>query len=352
MRVYSVFNVGSGHTRKEPNCTVAALGAACATPKVVNDGPDTLANQLTKRLDTTVDALLKGTNTFLDGTDAWTAPGLQNGDTVNMTGHSRGAVLCHLLANRLADRMAERHERITINMIVLDPVNMTKRYAGEPSHRLNRNACSMLGDYRVIYMVNQVTRNSPNPFPPTLIKVEDPAALGKVKPLTMPGTHGSGTQCLSSKVGEACFETLKFYLAKWGSQIHPGVLGSAAFCDLFASVYTEILPDSVGRGKIRILDDTGTARTHQPGKENIKGFSNKRLQAVDKAWLQNPTWQRARTTRPYGAYFPRGYFFNRFHENRFIKVYGTTDLYQGFKGFPQGIQQSIERFTTWQRAAH
>jgi hypothetical protein len=247
--------------------------------------------------------------------------------------------------------MAKRGQRITINMIVLDPVNMTKRYAGEASHRLNRNTCSMLGDYRVIFMVNQVTKNSPNPFPPTLVEVEDPSVLGKVKPLTMPGTHGSGTQCVTSKVGEACLETIKFYLAKWGSQINPGVPGSAALCDLFASVYNEILPADVGRGEIRILDDKGTASAHVPGSESTKGFSKKRLQAVDDAWLENPAWKAARgATRPYGAYFPRGYFFNRFHENRFVKAYNTTDLYNGYKSFPPLIQQSIKRFTTWQTA--
>lgn len=351
MAVYSIFNVGSGHTRREPNCTVPALGWACATPKVINDGPDTLANQLTVRLDTTVAALVTGKNTFVEGTDAWTFPGLQDGDIVNMTGHSRGAVLCHLLANRFANEMTTRGKNVTINMIVLDPVNMTKRYAGEASHRLNRNTCRMLGEYRAIYMVNQVTKNSPNPFPPTIVETEDPTALGKVKPLTMPGTHGSGTQCMSSHVGAACLETIKFYLVKWGSQINPGALPSVAMCDLFANVYDEILPAGVGRGKIRVFDDSGMSRTHIPGKENIKGFSDKRLQKVDAAWLSNPAWQAARApTRPYGAYFPRAYFFNRFHENRFYKAFGTTDLYAGFGSFPSNIQQSIQRFTTWQTA--
>jgi hypothetical protein len=350
MTVYSVFNVGSGHTRREPNCTVPALGDACAVPKVLNDGPDTLANQLTKRLDATLTALLTGKNMFMSGTDAWTNPGLRHGDVVNMTGHSRGAVLCHLLANRLADEMARLGRTITINMFLLDPVNMTKRYAGEASHRLNLNACGMLGEYRVIFMVNQVTKNSPNPFPPTLVELADPNSLHKVKPLTMPGTHGSGTQCLTSKVGSACLETGKFYLAKWGSQINPGVLRSDAFCDLFASVYQEILPATAGRGEIRIFDDGGMARSHQ-GKENVKGFSNKRLSAVDDAWLKNPAWIAARApTRQYGAYFPRGYFFNRFHENRFYKTFNTRDLYKDFNNFPPNIQHSIKSFVTWQKS--
>ena len=76
MTVYSVFNVGIGHTRREPNCTVPALGDACGVPKVLNDGPDTLANQLTKRLDATLTALAAySTNGLLTQTAADTFTG-------------------------------------------------------------------------------------------------------------------------------------------------------------------------------------------------------------------------------------------------------------------------------------
>ncbi|MCY2964094.1 MAG: hypothetical protein NT069_10695, partial [Planctomycetota bacterium] len=135
MSHFSVFNIGSNHTAAEPNQTIGVLGKECyygsSAHKILTDGVKTLgggyAGYFPKRLEVTVDAILKGDLpniiSYRGGgitQNNCTQP-LRSGDTVNLTGHSRGAVMCHLVANRLAESVND----LTINIIVRDPVNMT-----------------------------------------------------------------------------------------------------------------------------------------------------------------------------------------------------------------------------------
>lgn len=113
---------------------------------------------------------------------------------------------------------------ITINMIVLDPVNMTQKYATE-SGVLNRNACRMLDEYRVIAMTNEGSSF----FPLKILALEDATHVGKIKPLTMPGTHGTGTKCQSTRVGQACLEMIRFSMAKWTTGFTKPVLNNDQF---------------------------------------------------------------------------------------------------------------------------
>ncbi|MCY2967728.1 MAG: hypothetical protein NT069_29545, partial [Planctomycetota bacterium] len=184
----------------------------------------------------------------------------------------------------------------------------------------NASACAMLGEYRVIAMLNEGKGAF---FPLMVIDLEDPGQLGKVKPLTLPGTHGTGTSCLTTKVGKACLEMIRFYMGKWGTCFTRPVLSSIEFCDLFAEVHLEV----VNLNKSNKVMVGGKAFD----------FSEKRSTAIKNQWLQNKDWLKARKN-------------NRFHENRFRDAYQADSIFDVFANSVQTsrkVMDSIYRYMTW-----
>src|SRR5947209_7834816 len=85
-KVFNVFNVGTGHTQREANNTIAMLGLLSTDDKVINDGP---CGPIGEKIGW-------GMNTALESTFAQILHAAPMPTVVNMLGHSRGAVLCHM----------------------------------------------------------------------------------------------------------------------------------------------------------------------------------------------------------------------------------------------------------------
>jgi len=213
--VYSVFNIGTGHTQKEPNNTIAALGHDCHPDKWINDGPGGAFGTLFgKGMDSMCESTVKDILSH-------------NATGVNLTGHSRGGVLCHMIANDLAGRNFPGE----VNMIVLDPVNMSSHM--EKGKVLK--AQMKLGSYIAIVMENVTT----SAFPLTAVQPLDKQFRQRMYTISMPGTHGSGTQCQSSAIGEAVFGMIRFVMSKWGTTFGEDPPTPEQLAEAFAKIHVE-----------------------------------------------------------------------------------------------------------------
>jgi thioesterase domain-containing protein len=111
---------------------------------------------------------------------------------VNLAGHSRGAVLCHMIANDLATSGFAGE----INMVVLDPVNQSSHI-----HRAKMLKKAMkLGEYVAMVMENISKGLDAMKFPLTEVQALDAKYLQRMHVINMPGKHGSGTQ-LNTAIG-------------------------------------------------------------------------------------------------------------------------------------------------------
>ncbi|MGH8147483.1 MAG: hypothetical protein ACREPY_14265 [Rhodanobacteraceae bacterium] len=304
MSVYSVFNIGSGHTSAEPNNTIASLFNHCTggpLVKCVNDGPSTLA---------------AGMEAGVSRAIGWIKS--SGATTLNMTGHSRGAVMCHMIANDIAAASRENErwaQRINeINMILLDPVNMSRR--GDRAKSLSNGV--KLGRYVALTMEN-VNGTSGSIFPS--LSVSTSVLFNrKLIFLPLPGTHGSGTQFLTSAIGRSAYSTIMRFMSAWGTTFDENPT-SAAICECYAGIHVE-----------------------NPVTYNKKGIVTKRLISDDaKGFATSVTdpslkvgWQSRGRVKTITANFERmarsgtggqtdftdtPYFFNEFHFSAFGEAF-------------------------------
>lgn len=293
--VYSVFNIGTGHTKKEPNNTIGSLGFQCQSDKWVNDGPGgffgTVFGQgMDSMCDSTVKDILA-----------------HKAAAVNLTGHSRGGVLCHMIANDLAAKNFSGE----INMVVLDPVNQSSH-----THKGKQLRARMkLGSYIAVVMEN-VTSLA---FPLTAVKPLDKQFRQEMYVINMPGTHGSGTQCQSSAIGEAVRGMTMLIMSKWGTTFSEKPLTAMQLAESFAKIHIEspVTYDKRGRVTKRLIFDDktgmGTKITSQYQKVGRTPQINKLLQ----------------TDEP-KADFRGQYFFNEFHAACFHAAFPA--IYDRFAG--------------------
>jgi hypothetical protein len=280
--VFSIFNIGTGHTHAEINNTIAALGAACTGAKMVNDGP---VGAMGNAQGWGMNDMLKNTMAKLK------AVGLAGVTHVNMTGHSRGAILCHMLANAIFADPATRH--LKINMIVLDPVHQSKM--NHPGAESLPDSPSLLS-YHAIIMENEnkkVVGATAFPF-----KFVTGAAQTSRHYINMPGTHGSGSQNLTSAVGKVVYQLIAGFMRTRRTEFTSRVMTPLDMCDLFAQIHLQN-PLSMDGVKRLIFDDLGHASVHspkatelfQPKTETFQGNST-RAADVAKALKANLTSRR------------------------------------------------------------
>ena len=122
--VFSVFCIGTGHTDKESNNTLVKLYDLC-------EGQDGVANYkitgLTSILGQAFGRGMRGLadkvyQTIRNALVDWRGSAAA-GARVNFAAHSRGAVLCHMVAEEMSRHTARR--TIEITMALIDPVNMS-----------------------------------------------------------------------------------------------------------------------------------------------------------------------------------------------------------------------------------
>jgi hypothetical protein len=305
-----VFNIGTGHSQTEPNNTFAALWSACTSPCYVNDGPGADEMKLSP-------GNMQGWG--MNDKCSATVAAIKNANPkiVNMTGHSRGAILCHMIAHALFQDPVTA--KIKLNLILLDPVHQSKM-KHEGAEELDNNPNLM--SYCAIIMENEdQTLLGKKMYPFKIVQVPAPL-LKRVHYIRMPGKHGSGSQNLTSPVGKVVFELIQQLMRAKGTTFNTAPPTAHDMCEYFALIH--MLNPMVLPGKRIVFDDPGHALTHQvTGSEEIRSTRD-RDEALKQVNLinQKATQQgyQNRFAKQYAASFPN-YFINEEHAYHFSKAF-------------------------------
>jgi hypothetical protein len=239
--VFSVFNIGTGHTAAEQNNTIADLYRLCSgANKFINDGPvGTMGVAQGKGMDPKSAAAVEK---ILAAKPA----------VVNLTGHSRGAVICHMIANDLAESEDPAAKQITqLNMILLDPVNQSVHT--QRGKRLG--AGIKLGQYVSIVMENV---NNAGFFPTTSVRPMNAQFRSQMTFIHMPGSHGSGTQPFTSAIGKVCHGMIMRCMYEWGTRFRIMPPGAREMTEWFAQIRWDnpVEYDKKGLVKARLISDS------------------------------------------------------------------------------------------------
>jgi hypothetical protein len=273
MAVFSIFNIGTGHGKTEHNNIMKRLYDFCADPidcRYINDGPlgvkEEATGPLNEKKDATLEALEKAINKYPI-------------TKVNLTGHSRGGVLCHMIAHEILRNVI--YNSITdINIFVIDPVHMN--LSGE-THEGAEELTSdpRLMSYHAIVMENV----NMEIYPLALVRADDETRK-KMYYIPMPGTHGSATQVFTNPVAQVAFELIINFMMKKGTNFGNYQKKSPErMCELFANIHlvNPLKVKTVGKPfqQRRIFDDPGDAWEHEEGKhsyQSTKGRADDILQ--------------------------------------------------------------------------
>ncbi|HZD47251.1 MAG TPA: hypothetical protein VE178_00780 [Silvibacterium sp.] len=261
MDVYSVFCIGTGHTKDEDNNTMKFLYDDCRGGlKYINDGPTGLSA-----------GTGWGMNTMLRDTMADIKSARPRPDRVNLAGHSRGAVLCHMLAHAIGTDLPGTE--ITLSLI--DPVHMSKiPHAGAEDLDANPKLLA----YQAIIMENENTKLKGGPggklYPFQFLTLADQNDAKKIHYINMPGTHGSGTQVLTNPIGKVVKELVANFMRKRGTQFKTLKKSDIEMCELFAQVHLQN-PFSKTRSARLIFNDKGKATTHDVGNKKWQGLDGR-----------------------------------------------------------------------------
>jgi hypothetical protein len=289
-KAVSVFNIGTGHTKAEANNTIAALGHACTdADKIINDGPTGVLGNLQGW----------GMNDALRDTVARITAA--NPTVVNMTGHSRGAILCHMIAHALFTNPATRD--IRINMIVLDPVHQSKlSHDGSESLDDNPNLLS----YHAIIMEHEDKTILGNAAFPYKFVTASRSVGERMHFINMPGKHGSGSQNLTSPVGRVVYELIATFMRARRTSFSTPVREPIDMCDLFAQIHL-LNPLSVDGARRLMFDDSGHSTTtdaskHREHSVHMRAADVARALTLNANTVQKPG-QRVLPPRPVTPYF-------------------------------------------------
>lgn len=302
--VYTVYNIGTGHTSAEENQTMRDLYVR-TVPRAdcwLNEGITGLYHKATgtgmsPRLNTTIERILEA-----------------KPKTLNMTGHSRGATLCYVIANHLTElgmqtgKDARIAGKITsINIFTLDAVNMSSK-----RHTTHLYLDKVNSHLRII-MENETNWK----FPPNIVETRlldkdlERDANNKAVSYNMPGSHGSGTQFMTSAIGKACRGMIMRHLHLWGTDFTgnriPGLDKMATY---FARIHLEnpVEQNKKGEWVRRVLDDTkGRARPKDQKVKHLKFGRDDVITAIYEDAKHN--------------YLEHNYFFNSYHAWCFRKTF-------------------------------
>lgn len=242
MTIYSGFCIGTGHSDQESNSTIGNLGRMVSERSaiVLNGvgykglGRDLIGNMFGHGMEDRV-------RRFLDAATK-AAP-----TVVNLAGHSRGAIICHMIANEIASSKMPALKRIEkINIFAIDPVNMSS-HVRRGKHL---SKAVKLGAYVGVVMENVASLGI---FPATTIKlgVKTASERQKVTFYNLPGTHGSGTQPFTSAIGLACHGMAMRFLSSWGTPFGHKVPDEGQMCNAFARILIENQAALGANGKVK-----------------------------------------------------------------------------------------------------
>lgn len=304
--VFSVFNIGTGHTKDEPNNTMAELYRSCSDMGCwVNNGPLGVMGAIGGQ---GMDAMCRETVR---------AVLLSQPTVLNIAGHSRGGVLSHMIANDVA--ASEESTVSQVNIIVLDPVNMSGHVQKGKQLR-----GTLIGHYVSIVMENVTQAH----FPLTDVKVLEDQLRARKYVVNMPGTHGSGTQCHTSPIGRAVYAFIVWTMSQWGTKFDDPVPTMKDLAEAFARIHVEapVQYDDKGLVKKRLISDDKKGHM-RPSEFGMSFQSVGRVKQISQMFEEMSHAQGNRTVTDFRN---TPYFFNEVHAACFRSAFPA--LYARFDG--------------------
>lgn len=257
----TVYSIGTGHTSAEKNQTMRNLYNLTMNEKFLNEGITGLSQAtgrgMTARMNASIDYILERAPTKL-----------------NLAGHSRGGTLCYTIANKLTEmskeaiagksgaevqRIRRARDIVEINLFTLDPVDMC-------ADKINGNIIYMnkVNSHYSIVMENETSRI----FPPNIAAAHKYRSDGtsqlktfagnRTVRYTVPGSHGSGTQCKTSAIGRACRGMIMRTLESWGTSFSKNPPDALEMAKDFARIHIDNPIIQAGRQRTparRLVDD-------------------------------------------------------------------------------------------------
>jgi hypothetical protein len=257
-RVFTVYNCGTGFNRDRSQEIIANLASRTEGSEnrewMINDGPGskpgsgpTLARtpglhdpKTGKKTSAPYFAQLKGITEgygwdhnvahSMEVIKAIIAGSKSPPTVINMSGWSRGAITCHMLAHALIKDPVTA--ALDVNIFAFDPV------PGPNNFRLEQISLpSNVQHYTAIVMENEA-RGIMRP----VTFVDGASDDGKqFKTIPLPGAHGTGVLRVESEVGTIGAALAHKFLTKHGTTLRdPLLLDDVQFCELYARVRLDI----------------------------------------------------------------------------------------------------------------
>lgn len=151
--------------------------------------------------------------------------------TVNMSGWSRGAITCHMLAHALAAHPDTAG--IKVNIFAFDPV------PGPNNFKLEQISLpSNVHHYTAVVMEDEARKIMK---PVTFLDSVDDDSGKKFKTIALPGAHNTAVITLASEVGTIGAALAHRFLTKHGTRLRsPLLLSDVQYCELYAKVRLDI----------------------------------------------------------------------------------------------------------------
>lgn len=230
MSVFTVFNIGTGHTRNEPNNILVRLFARCGAAdaehvgganqlKLINDGIGAEYDEDTGKVSKNYFAQATGWGLKDKTSDTVDLIERARPTTVNLVGHSRGAII----SNRIAAKLSESMPGTRCNLFLIDPVK--RSFLGTDFY--NAKTHDNTGLFRQILMENE----SSWLFEPQKI-AHSGASTNSVR---MPGGHGTATQT-GQPIGMVAYMLAVNFLRTCGSEMIDGPFTQSQLADAYAAI--------------------------------------------------------------------------------------------------------------------
>lgn len=267
MSVFTVLNIGTGHTRNEPDNILVRLFTRCAGAdaervggasqlKLINDGIGADYDAATGEVSKNYFAQATGWGLKDKSRDTVAVIARNRPQTVNLVGHSRGAII----ATRIAAQLADRLPGTRCNLFLIDPVKRSLFGSDHDNAQTHEN----VGLFRQVLMENE----SSIMFEPQTI-THSAASTNTVR---MPGTHGTATQT-GQPIGVVAYMLAVNFLRTCGSEMLDGPFTQAQIADAYASI-TLANPARRSGGRVgRSIRDMSS------GAFGFKGLTNRGLAA-------------------------------------------------------------------------
>ncbi len=268
MAVFTVFNIGTGHSRDESNTLMVRLynavqatdahrvgGPNAGNLKMINDGIGKSYDEGTGKVSSNLLAQAVGWG-LKDKTRDTVDEIIDAGpDKVNLCGHSRGAII----SVRIAAKLFEKAPQIRCNLFPVDPVKRT--FLGTDAYNAQTHGnvdmyrqILMEGEQHFIFNVQRITHHA-----------------GGSASVRMPGDHGSATQS-GQPVGMVAYMLCTNWLRMAGSPMGDGPFTEPQLCDAYARITAANPARRVKNRTVRTFRDLDRGKRITVGQGRSKTF--------------------------------------------------------------------------------